>query len=141
MAKANETAKAKTTETREAKVLRWINDHAEWAREGFEGKKAEMIQAIETNPADAIHWRSDEMVAEQTRYELWNRVRIDLEAAMPIREVLAWHERDAYDRVGGTLGGGSTNAFDRAVERTRGETLYREIRKLREFATALDGQE
>jgi len=133
---------AKTkNETAEEKVARWLERMAELARERYEERKAKMLAALDQNPVNAIEWESNEMVAAQTAYyEVWRAVERELKEH-PAAEVLNEAISTTADKVGWTLGGGSTCPYHRAVERTKGEILFRELRKLREFAGHLDEQD
>ena len=139
MGKADET-KAKK-ETAEEKVARWLERMAELARERYEERKAKMLAALDQNPVNAIEWESNEMVAAQTTYyEVWRAVERELKEH-PAGEVLKEAIATTTDKVGWTLGGGSTCPYHRAVERTKGEVFFRELRKLREFAGHLTEQD
>ena len=136
------TDEAKTkNETAEEKVARWLGRMAESARERYEGRKAKMLAALDRDPVNAIEWESNEMVAAQTAYyEVWRAVEQELKEH-PAGEVLKEAIATTTDKVGWTLGGGSTCPYHRAVERTKGEILFRELCKLREFAGHLDDQD
>ena len=115
------------------KWVETLTQIAESKRGAFEAAQGKMIRVAGNNPVQAVEWEAGEVVAAQTAYfDVWKPLVTDLAEHSPA-EVMAETIKTTEQKVGWTLGGGSTCPFHRAVERVKGETLFRELRDLRQM--------
>ena len=106
---------------------------AESKRQVFESAREKMQKTLAENPIHAVEWDSEPVVAAQTAYfDVWKVIADDLAEHEPA-EVLAEAIKATTQKVGWTLGGGSTCPFSRAAERVKGEVLFRELRDLKQM--------
>ena len=115
---------------------------AESKREAYEQAQAKMLKTLGQNPIQSVEWEASEVVTAQTAYfDVWTDILNDLASGHTPQEVLDANIIRITQMVGWTLGGGSTCPFHRAVERVKGEVLFRELRDLKqmvEFHMAAD---
>ena len=125
----------------EAEVKEHLLLISENKRKAFEAAQAKMLDAVKANPQQAIEWDAKHVVETQAvYYEVWAPLVRDLEER-PLKDALAAAIESTQMKVGWTLGGGSTCPFLRAVERTKGDVLFRQLGDLRQMADLLNGDE
>jgi len=123
-----EIAKAFTDETRKE-----LAHYIDIARKNYENMQAKFIADIQTNPASAIGWKSEEMVRDQTVYEVWSRIEHEMAEHNP-REVIAENLKEVRYRIRSFFGSNSTSIFSNAVERAKAEAYVRMEERLAELA-------
>ena len=122
-----------TSEWTNEKWVETLKRIAENKREAYEKAQTKMIDKVQQNPIQAVEWEAGEVVAAQVAcYEVWEPLVRDLAEHKPA-DVLAEAIKATAQKVGWTLGGGSTCPFHRAVERVKGEVLFRELRDLKQM--------
>jgi len=94
--------------------------YAQRAARRYEKAKAEFLERLATNPADAITWVGEDMAMAQGDHEVWMQVAAELEQHDP-REVLRETIKDVRNRIRRFFGGSSTSQFRNAVERAKAE--------------------
>ncbi len=125
----------------EAEVKEHLLLIAENKRKAFEAAQAKMFEAVMVNPQQAVEWDAKHIIETQaTYYEVWEPLVRDLEEH-PVKEALAAAIEATEMKVGWTLGGGSTCPFHRAIERTKGDVLFRQLGDLRQMVDLLNDDE
>jgi len=111
--------------------IKWTLTHqADVAKRRYEETQTAFLAAVQTNPADAIDWRSDDMAKAQARHEVWAMIERELAEHEPA-EVLARNLAECRNRALSFCGGGSsTSAFSNAVARARAAALVREAEQI-----------
>jgi nitrogen fixation protein FixH len=130
------------TKTRtEAEVKEHLLLIAENKRKAFESAQAKMLEAVKVNPQQAVEWDAKHIIETQaTYYEVWEPLVRDLEEHS-VKDALAAAIEATEMKVGWTLGGGSTCPFHRAIERTKGDVLFRQLGDLRQMVDLLNNDE
>jgi len=106
-------------------------------RKAFESAQAKMLEAVKVNPQQVVEWDAKHMVETQAAYfEVWEPLVRDLKEH-GVEEALAAAIEATEMKVGWTLGGGSTCPFHRAIERTKGDVLFRQLGDLRQMVDLL----
>ena len=99
------------------------------AARDYKNAKEKLLARVQTNPADAVVWNAEEMVAAQTVHEAWMRISAELEGHDP-REVLRENINEVAHRVRMFFGSNSTSMFSNAVERARANASVRLVEDL-----------
>ena len=84
--------------------------------------KADLLEAVQTNPAEALAWHGEEMAKVQEPHERTMHVAALLKEHAP-REVLADIQQEVERGIERFFGGNSTSQFQNAVARARTEGL------------------
>ena len=95
---------------------------AQRAQRRYTKAKADFLEAVRTNPAEAVAWHGEEMAKAQEPYERLLHVAAFLKDETP--ETVLREIRDGIAQcIEGFFGGQSTSAFQNAVARARTEGL------------------
>ncbi|MBM4018444.1 MAG: hypothetical protein FJ288_08995 [Planctomycetes bacterium] len=84
--------------------------------------KADLLEAVQTNPAEALAWHGEEMAKVQEPHERTMHVAALLKEHAP-HEVLADIQQEVERGIERFFGGNSTSQFQNAVARARTEGL------------------
>ena len=106
----------KTTLTEELLAL------AQYLERGYTKAKADLMDAVQTNPAEAVAWHGDEMAKAQEPHERMMHVAAFLKDETP-EAVLRDLQNEVARRIESFFGSQSTSQFQNAVARARTEGL------------------
>ena len=111
---------AKTNTTKD--LTEGLLDLAQRCERRYEKAKADLLEAVQTNPAEALAWHGEEMAKVQEPHERTMHTAAMLKEHAP-HEVLADIQQEVEQGIERFFGGNSTSQFQNAVARARTEGL------------------
>ena len=88
----------------------------------YEKAKADLLEAVQTNPAEALAWHGEDMAKAQEPHEQMLRAVEGLKDNTP-QAVLAYYLQEVERGIERFFGSNSTSQFSNAVARARTEGL------------------
>jgi len=113
---------AKPTQTTKTTLTEELLALAQRAERRYTKAKADFLEAVRTNPAEAVAWHGEEMAKAQEPHERLMHVAAFLKDETP-ETVLREVQDGIVQCIEGFFGGQSTSPFQNAVARARTEGL------------------